>query len=320
LGYYAGQTITTGTNNVLLGYQSNSSGANVSNEIVIGAEAIGAGSNTVQLGNSSINNVKTSGTITAGAITIPNTDGTTGQILNTDGNGTISWVDVPTGADGADGAQGPVGPVGPDGPAGPAGDIGVQGDKGDTGDTGIQGIQGPAGTGSSNSGSGTVQYLAKIEYTSTNAIPNVVTNESFVDPSGTGIYTISGATYSIVNPNSGIFRGSFSFSNETRPPISVVCYGYNPGSANDGSGQEYRITHLDGGTSNKSFNIKSVTEISNSLGVIETNLFTDFGQAVIEIDLDQSLFEVQGQAWNGDMSNGFAPRNGHLFIIFTFNT
>jgi hypothetical protein len=56
------------------------------------------------------------------------------------------------------------------------------------------------------------------------------------------------------------------------------------------------------------------------LGVIETNLFTDFGQAVIEIDLDQSLFEVQGQAWNGDMSNGFAPRNGHLFIIFTFNT
>ena len=107
---------------------------------------------------------------------------------------------------------------------------------------------------------------------------------------------------------------------KTNPPISVVCYGYNPGAANDGSEQAYRITHLDGGTSNNGFKIIGLTEISNTSGVIETNLFTDFGQTIIEIDLDQSLFEVQGQPWNGDMSNNFAARNGHLFIIFTFNT
>jgi hypothetical protein len=35
--------------------------------------------------------VKTSGTITAGAITIPNTDGTANQVLKTDGSGTLSW-------------------------------------------------------------------------------------------------------------------------------------------------------------------------------------------------------------------------------------
>jgi hypothetical protein len=35
--------------------------------------------------------VKTSGTITAGAITIPNTDGTANQVLKTDGSGSLSW-------------------------------------------------------------------------------------------------------------------------------------------------------------------------------------------------------------------------------------
>ena len=46
---------------------------------------------SIQLGNTSVTNVKTSGSITAGAITIPNTDGTSGQVLSTDGSGTLSW-------------------------------------------------------------------------------------------------------------------------------------------------------------------------------------------------------------------------------------
>ena len=36
-------------------------------------------------------NIKTSGTITAGAITIPNTDGTPNQVLTTNGSGALSW-------------------------------------------------------------------------------------------------------------------------------------------------------------------------------------------------------------------------------------
>ena len=60
-------------------------------KLLLGYNATGGGSNTVQLGNTSITNVNTSGTITAGAITIPNTDGTVNQVLQTNGSGVLSW-------------------------------------------------------------------------------------------------------------------------------------------------------------------------------------------------------------------------------------
>ena len=66
------------------------------NEVVIGYNAIGAGSNTVQLGNTSVTNVKTSGTITANAITYPNTAGTNGQVLTSNGAGDASWISPTT--------------------------------------------------------------------------------------------------------------------------------------------------------------------------------------------------------------------------------
>ncbi|HAV26623.1 MAG TPA: hypothetical protein DCX01_10640, partial [Bacteroidetes bacterium] len=57
----------------------------------IGNGATVTASNTIQLGNTSVTNVKTSGTITAGAFTIPNTDGTANQVLKTDGSGALTW-------------------------------------------------------------------------------------------------------------------------------------------------------------------------------------------------------------------------------------
>ncbi len=39
-------------------------------------------------------NVEVDGTVTVGAYTLPNTDGTASQILQTDGSGAISWVDI----------------------------------------------------------------------------------------------------------------------------------------------------------------------------------------------------------------------------------
>ena len=86
-----GVSLITGTKNILIGHHVSASSSGAENEIVIGAEALGSGNNTVTLGNSSIANVKTSGSITAGAITIPNTDGSNGQVLSTNGNGTLSW-------------------------------------------------------------------------------------------------------------------------------------------------------------------------------------------------------------------------------------
>ena len=46
--------------------------------------------------------MKTSGSITAGAITIPNTDGSANQVLKTDGSGTLSWTTVSSGASSID--------------------------------------------------------------------------------------------------------------------------------------------------------------------------------------------------------------------------
>jgi hypothetical protein len=100
LGYQAGDVITTGTNNVIIGRDADPSANTATNQIVIGYNATGAGDNTVQLGNTSITNVKTSGTLTAGAITIPNTDGTNGQVLTTDGSGALSWTTSSAGVSG----------------------------------------------------------------------------------------------------------------------------------------------------------------------------------------------------------------------------
>ena len=101
LGQRAGQSITTGSNNTLLGFNANVSSGSANNETVIGKGATGSGDNTVQLGNTSVTNVNTSGTITAGEITIPNTDGTSGQVLTTDGSGTLSWTTSSAGVSGS---------------------------------------------------------------------------------------------------------------------------------------------------------------------------------------------------------------------------
>jgi hypothetical protein len=99
LGAFAGRYIANGSTAntiinqaVLIGANSKPLADNGSNEIVIGYNAIGNGSNTVQLGNTGIINVKTSGTYTAGAVTFPNAHGTSGQILSTSGSGTLNWI------------------------------------------------------------------------------------------------------------------------------------------------------------------------------------------------------------------------------------
>jgi hypothetical protein len=90
IGYYALRGNTTGSNNTAIGYAADMSDG-LSNATAIGSGASVAASNTIQLGNTSVTNVKTSGTITAGAVTYPKTDGTNGQVLTTNGSGTLTW-------------------------------------------------------------------------------------------------------------------------------------------------------------------------------------------------------------------------------------
>ena len=74
LGAFAGRYIADGStfnstinNSVLIGYGTRPLADASNNEIVIGYAAVGSGSNTVTLGNSSVTNVNTSGSITANA-------------------------------------------------------------------------------------------------------------------------------------------------------------------------------------------------------------------------------------------------------------
>jgi hypothetical protein len=86
---------TTGSNNTAIGFSSYSSG-NYSNSIAIGANAQVNGSNKIQLGDNQITSVNTTGKLTLDVVTYPNTDGTNGQVLSTNGSGTIGWSNIAT--------------------------------------------------------------------------------------------------------------------------------------------------------------------------------------------------------------------------------
>jgi hypothetical protein len=92
IGYSSLVTVTTGSENTAIGYLADIGGANVSNATAIGNSAIASASNTIQLGNNNITNVNTVGKLQTGAVTYPNTDGTNGQFLATDGAGNVNWV------------------------------------------------------------------------------------------------------------------------------------------------------------------------------------------------------------------------------------
>ncbi len=94
VGKRSGQTITSGSQNTILGTDADVSSATLNNATAVGYGAQVAASNTIQLGNSSVTSVKTNGSITAGAVTYPNTDGASGYYLKTDGAGTANWAAV----------------------------------------------------------------------------------------------------------------------------------------------------------------------------------------------------------------------------------
>jgi len=93
-------TNTTGSNNTALGLGADVAASNLINATAIGYTASVAASNTIQLGNTSVTNVKTSGTITAGTVTYPKAHGTSGQVLSTTGTGTLTWTTVSGGSAG----------------------------------------------------------------------------------------------------------------------------------------------------------------------------------------------------------------------------
>ena len=88
LGFGAGNLNTTGTNNTLIGYDSDVAAAGLTNATAIGAGATVAASNSIQLGNTSVTSVTTSGTITAAGLAI------SGNVTSTSTGGSISGFDA----------------------------------------------------------------------------------------------------------------------------------------------------------------------------------------------------------------------------------
>jgi hypothetical protein len=82
---------TTGSQNTAIGAAADVASGALTNATAIGNWAIVSASNTIQLGNTDVSNVKTSGTITAGFVTYPKTNGTDGQVLTANTNGAASW-------------------------------------------------------------------------------------------------------------------------------------------------------------------------------------------------------------------------------------
>jgi hypothetical protein len=92
-GYQVGDTLTTGDSNVIIGSKADVSAASAKNQIVIGAGANGMGDSTVVLGDSlTIKTTYLHGDININRkYTIPKVDGNKGNVLRTDGEGTVSW-------------------------------------------------------------------------------------------------------------------------------------------------------------------------------------------------------------------------------------
>jgi len=91
LGSGAGHDLILGYRNTFLGTSSNASINTLENATAIGYLAIVDAANTIQLGNTEVTAVNTRGKLTTGAVTYPNTDGQSGQVLTTDGGGSAFW-------------------------------------------------------------------------------------------------------------------------------------------------------------------------------------------------------------------------------------
>ena len=97
VGTDALKTNNSGTGNTALGFGADVGTSNLTYATAIGYNAKVLNSYTIQLGSGSVTNVKTSGTLTSGTVTYPNTLGTANQVLSNTGSGTLTWTTIDAG-------------------------------------------------------------------------------------------------------------------------------------------------------------------------------------------------------------------------------
>jgi uncharacterized protein (TIGR02145 family) len=94
VGADALKTNISGSANTALGFGADVSTNNLTNATAIGYNAKVQNNYTIQLGSTSVTNVKTSGTYTAGEVTYPNAHGSANQLLTSTGSGTLTWTTI----------------------------------------------------------------------------------------------------------------------------------------------------------------------------------------------------------------------------------
>jgi len=94
VGADALKTNISGSGNTALGFGADVSTNNLTYATAIGYNAKVQNSYTIQLGSTSVTNVKTSGTYTAGTVTYPNAHGLANQLLTSTGSGTLTWTTI----------------------------------------------------------------------------------------------------------------------------------------------------------------------------------------------------------------------------------
>jgi hypothetical protein len=104
--------------------------------------------------NSNNWNFNSDGTTAFPSYTFPSSDGTSGQVLATDGSGNLNWNNVSTGTSGTSGATGVSGSSGTSGTRGSSGTSGTSGTSGNTGASGSSGTSGANGLSGSSGSSG----------------------------------------------------------------------------------------------------------------------------------------------------------------------
>jgi hypothetical protein len=109
IGNASGASNTSGTGNTFIGNQADASSANLTNATAIGNGAVVDASNKVQIGNTSVTSVVTSGSITAAGFTGPLTGNVTGNATNV--TGVVAVVNGGTGSSTAAGARANLGLV-----------------------------------------------------------------------------------------------------------------------------------------------------------------------------------------------------------------
>jgi hypothetical protein len=95
------------------------------------------------------------GTTSFPSYSFPSSDGTSGQVLATDGSGNLNWSSTSTGTSGTSGAAGAAGSSGTSGTRGSSGSSGSSGTAGTSGTSGNTGAAGSSGSSGSTGTSGT---------------------------------------------------------------------------------------------------------------------------------------------------------------------